>query len=126
MTRCETHANLGLNCRPSSGSVDASIKVLDVERMLVKSAAAPSEGQNETIQQQMETHPVIRTLYDHIEEVTTLAFHPKEQVLISGSRDFTIKIFDYSKPSAKRAHKTIQESEHVHFVSFHPSGEFFS
>lgn len=52
-----------------TGSVDASIKILDVERMLVKSAAAPNENQHETIQQQMETHPVIRTLYDHIEEV---------------------------------------------------------
>ena len=25
-------------------------------------------------------HPVIRTLYDHIEEVTCLNFHPTEQV----------------------------------------------
>ncbi|XP_022652297.1 cleavage stimulation factor subunit 1-like [Varroa jacobsoni] len=108
----------------ATGSVDASIKVLDVERMLVKSAAAPGEGANDTIQQQMETHPVIRTLYDHIEEVTCLAFHPREQILVSGSRDYTIKIFDYSKPSAKRAHKTIQEAEHVHHVAFHPSGDY--
>lgn len=68
---------IGLSMRYFKGSVDASIKVLDVERMLVKSAAAPGEGANDTIQQQMETHPVIRTLYDHIEEVTCLAFHPR-------------------------------------------------
>ncbi len=68
-------------------------------------------------------HPVIRTLYDHIEvgfffsrdplciislqEVTCVAFHPREQILISGSNDFTLKMFDYSKTAVKRAMKTI-------------------
>ena len=63
---------------------------------------------NETAQQNMENHPVIRTLYDHVDEVTCLAFHPSEQILASGSRDYTLKLFDYSKPSAKRAFKYIQ------------------
>lgn len=63
---------------------------------------------NETAQQNMENHPVIRTLYDHVDEVTCLAFHPTEQILASGSRDYTLKLFDYSKPSAKRAFKHIQ------------------
>lgn len=63
---------------------------------------------NETAQQNMENHPVIRTLYDHVDEVTCLAFHPTEQILASGSRDYTLKLFDYSKPSAKRAFKYIQ------------------
>ncbi|KAL0181063.1 hypothetical protein M9458_023469, partial [Cirrhinus mrigala] len=44
-------------------------------------------------------HPVIRTLYDHVDEVTCLAFHPTEQILASGSRDYTLKLFDYSKPT---------------------------
>lgn len=65
---------------------------------------------NETAQQNMENHPVIRTLYDHVDEVTCLAFHPSEQILASGSRDYTLKLFDYSKPSAKRAFKYIQVS----------------
>lgn len=65
---------------------------------------------NETAQQNMENHPVIRTLYDHVDEVTCLAFHPTEQILASGSRDYTLKLFDYSKPSAKRAFKYIQVS----------------
>lgn len=52
-------------------------------------------------------HPVIRTLYDHMEEVTCLEFHPKEPVLVSGSRDNTIKMFDISKASVKKAFKTI-------------------
>lgn len=71
---------------------------------------------NETAQQNMENHPVIRTLYDHVDEVTCLAFHPTEQILASGSRDYTLKLFDYSKPSAKRAFKYIQvryTGEHV-------------
>lgn len=63
---------------------------------------------NETAQQNMENHPVIRTLYDHVDEVTCLAFHPTDQILASGSRDYTLKLFDYSKPSAKRAFKYIQ------------------
>lgn len=118
----------------ATGSADASIKILDTERMLAKSAM-PIEVRtaaedrcslswsccvnslflcqvmmNETAQQNMENHPVIRTLYDHVDEVTCLAFHPTEQILASGSRDYTLKLFDYSKPSAKRAFKYIQVS----------------
>lgn len=55
-------------------------------------------------------HPVIRTLYDHLEEVTCLEFHPREPILVSGSRDFTIKLFDYSKTSVKKAFRTITVS----------------
>ena len=40
-------------------------KVLDVERMLSKSATPTDVLVMETPQQQMENHPVIRTLYDH-------------------------------------------------------------
>ncbi|XP_050727775.1 uncharacterized protein LOC127004253 isoform X2 [Eriocheir sinensis] len=52
-------------------------------------------------------HPVIRTLYDHLDEITCLEFHPREQILISGSRDTNIKMFDFSKTSAKKACKTL-------------------
>lgn len=55
-----------------------------------------------------ETHPVIRTLYDHLDEVTCLEFHPKEAILVSGSRDNTVKLFDYSKSSVKKAYKVLQ------------------
>ena len=57
-----------------------------------------------------------------MQEVTCLRFHPREPLLASGSRDFTVKIFDYSKASAKKAFKTINETEHVEDVAFHPSG----
>ncbi|KAG0428665.1 hypothetical protein HPB47_024359 [Ixodes persulcatus] len=95
----------------ATGSADASIKILDVDRMLAKSAMPPEVAAQESAQQNMETHPVIRTLYDHIEEVTCLEFHPREQILVSGSRDYTVKFFDYSKPSVKRAFKTIHVSQ---------------
>merc|ERR1719357_706013 len=69
-------------------------------------------------------HPVIRTLYDHLEEVTALEFHPKEAILASGSNDFTIKLFDYSKASAKKAFKTITDAAPITCMSFHPTGDY--
>jgi cleavage stimulation factor subunit 1 len=74
--------------------------------MLAKSA--PDANEPGTDQQ---GHPVIRTLYDHLEEVTCLEFHPREPILASGSRDFTVKLFDYSKASVKKAFKTITVSQ---------------
>lgn len=71
--------------------------------MLAKSAPDemdPSRGEQQG-------HPVIRTLYDHMEEVTCLEFHPRETILVSGSKDNTIKMFDISKASVKKAFKTI-------------------
>lgn len=103
----------------ATGSVDASIKILDVDRMLAKSAPDemdPSRGEQQG-------HPVIRTLYDHMEEVTCLEFHPKETVLCSGSKDNTIKLFDISKASVKKAFKTITVSYiiKIPFNSFNSS-----
>ena len=41
--------------------MDASIKILDVDRMLAKSNPEGRGGMDQT------GHPVIRTLYDHLE-----------------------------------------------------------
>ncbi len=54
--------------------------------------------------------------------MTCLEFHPKEPVLASGSRDFTVKLFDYSKASAKKAARTINDADQITSISFHPSG----
>jgi cleavage stimulation factor subunit 1 len=59
-----------------------------------------------------------------LQEVTCLQFHPKEAILASGSNDFTIKLFDYSKASAKKAFKTITDAAPVNCMSFHPSGDY--
>ncbi|OXA52098.1 cleavage stimulation factor subunit 1 [Folsomia candida] len=100
----------------ATGSLDKSIKILSVERMLAKSSDI------ETAEPQ--GHPVIRTLYDHTEEVTCLEFHPKEQILISGSKDFTVRLFDYSRTSVKKAYKTLNESSSVTALSIHPTGDY--
>jgi len=52
-------------------------------------------------------HPVIRTLYDHLEGVKCLEFHPNRPILASGSRDCHVKFFDYSKIVLKKAVKTL-------------------
>ncbi|KAL1450184.1 hypothetical protein WDU94_002631 [Cyamophila willieti] len=83
--------------------------ILDVDRMLAKSSMEAAEPQND-----QQGHPVIRTLYDHIEEVTCLEFHPSASILASGSNDKTVKMFDYSKSSVRKAHKTIQKSAQNH------------
>lgn len=62
-------------------------------------------------------HPVIRTLYDHTDEVTYLEFHPKEQVLASASRDCTVKLFDISKASVKKAHKVFSVSKLMGYIN---------
>lgn len=79
--------------------------------MIAKSSPSANVLQDANIGgQQTDAHPVIRTLYDHMEEVTCVQFHPTEQLLVSGSHDLTIKLYDYAKPSVKRALKTIQVS----------------
>ncbi|XP_067658895.1 cleavage stimulation factor subunit 1-like [Haliotis asinina] len=108
----------------ATGSEDASIKILDVERMLAKSATPAEIIAMETPQQQMENHPVIRTLYDHSGEVTCLDFHPFHQILASGSTDFSIRFFEFSKPSVKKAYKSMQEAAQVRCINFHPSGDY--
>ncbi|CAO1389007.1 unnamed protein product [Diamesa hyperborea] len=105
----------------ATGSVDASIKILCVERMLAKSAPEENDQGRE-----QHGHPVIRTLYDHTEEVAYLEFHPKEQILASGSRDNSVKLFDISKASVKKAHKTFTDCEAVRCLSFHPTGDYLA
>lgn len=103
----------------ATGSSDASIKILDVERMLAK-----AHDIGNTDNQEGQGHPVIRTLYDHLEEVTCLEFHPNKPILASGSRDCHVKLFDYSKTSVKKAFKTINDVEPITCMSFHPIGDF--
>lgn len=88
--------------------------------MLAKSAPEDMDPSRVGDQQ---GHPVIRTLYDHTEEVAYLEFHPKEQILASASRDCTVKLFDISKASVKKAHKVftvrfcVQKIVHKFFIN---------
>ena len=59
-----------------------------------------------------------------MQAVTTLDFHPTVSVIASGSADCTIRLFDYSKPSVKRAYVVLQEVAPIRCLYFHPSGDF--
>lgn len=106
----------------ATGSVDASIKILDVDRMLAKSAPDEMIDPN----RDAHGHPVIRTLYDHTDEITCLEFHPIEQILASGSKDNTVKLFDISKASVKKAYKVFGDCHPIRCVSFHPTGDYIA
>ncbi|KAK0415304.1 hypothetical protein QR680_011881 [Steinernema hermaphroditum] len=104
----------------ATGSADCSIKILDVDKIISRDGRdGPADGGPDGL------NPVIRTLYDHMDEVTAVAFHPRDALLLSGSNDCTLKLFDYSKNAVKRAIKTINEVARINAVSFHPSGEYF-
>jgi cleavage stimulation factor subunit 1 len=91
-------------------SKDTSLKVLDVEKMKMKDAEAEK--------------PMIRALYDHVEAVNTVAFHPNGRVLASGSDDYTIKLYDLQRVGVKRAFRYLQDTEPIKSIAFHPSGDY--
>ena len=99
----------------ATGSVDASIKVLDAARMRAKAGAGAGQHDDDT-------HPVVRTLYDHEAEVTCLAFHPSQPLLLSGSEDCSVKLYDLARPQAKRAQRTLSETSAVRALAMHPGG----
>lgn len=73
---------------------------------------------------QQDPHPVIRNLYDHSDAVLSLSFHPTVSVLASGGCDNSIKFFDYSKPSVKKAYRSIIEVASIRCLAYHPSGDY--
>ncbi|TXG51632.1 hypothetical protein EZV62_024156 [Acer yangbiense] len=84
----------------ATGSADTSIKLFEIVK--VKQMMLPDSRDGPV-------RPVIRTFYDHIQPVNDLDFHPQSTVLISGAKDHTIKFFDFSKATAKRAFRVIQK-----------------
>ena len=101
----------------ATGSVDASIKLLDVDKMLIKGT---TDAANESADQ----HPVIKTYYDHVNEITCIKFHPFDTFMASGAKDKMVKVYDYSKTASKKAVRTIEDVEPIKDVSYHPSGEW--
>ncbi|KAH9722256.1 cleavage stimulation factor subunit 50 [Citrus sinensis] len=89
----------------ATGSADTSIKLFEVAKIKQMMLPDSTDG------------PVRPPIND-------LDFHPQNTVLISGGKDHTIKFFDFSKATAKRAFRVIQDTHNVRSVSFHPSGDF--
>ncbi|XP_066933662.1 cleavage stimulation factor subunit 1-like [Clytia hemisphaerica] len=111
----------------ATGSVDTSIKILDISRMLAKAAQSKEERQAERDADDgnsMKNHPVIRTMYDHESCVNTLQFHPQSTILVSGGEDRRVNFFDYTKSTVKKAFKCITEVEPIRDISIHPTGEY--
>eukprot|EP00123_Amoebidium_parasiticum_P006638 comp17545_c0_seq1/m.17123 comp17545_c0_seq1/g.17123 ORF comp17545_c0_seq1/g.17123 comp17545_c0_seq1/m.17123 type:complete len:405 (-) comp17545_c0_seq1:630-1844(-) len=96
----------------ATAASDASIKLLDTQRMLSKQESG--EG---------DTRPVIRTLFDHTQPITCVAFHPNDPYLVSGGEDSVFKVYDLSKMNQKRAAKTINEIAPIRSLAFHPAGK---
>ncbi|KAL8141882.1 hypothetical protein V2J09_014914 [Rumex salicifolius] len=99
----------------STGSADMSIKLFEVAK--IKQAMLPDT-------KDAPVRPLIRTFYEHTQPINDLDFHPHNTILVSAAKDQTIKFFDFSKPTAKRAFKVIQDTHNVRSVSFHPSGDY--
>jgi len=102
-----------------SGSADCCIKLMEVPKMHYYSHVKSGSGDDYT-----QNRPVMRTFYDHASAVTDLDFHPIEQILASGSKDCTIKLFDYNKQGRKQASYSHKDTHSVRTLHFHPSGDF--
>ncbi|GAB4845359.1 Cleavage stimulation factor subunit 50 [Ancistrocladus abbreviatus] len=99
----------------ATGSADTSIKLFEVSKIKQMMLPDVKDGP---------IRPVIRTFYDHIQPINDLDFHSQNTILISGAKDHTIKFFDFSKTTAKRAFRVIQDTHNVRSVCFHPSGDY--
>jgi len=97
----------------ATGSQDTSIKLLDVIKMKTY-----NETKQETTEDFAPSRPVIRTFYDHSEPINDIDFHPTHPILISASKDHTIRFYEF-KSSQKRAFKCIQ-------VRYGSEGNLFS
>jgi len=85
---------------------------------------AYNQTKNESSEDFAPQRPVIRTFYDHAQPISDIDFHPGSPVLVSCSRDCTIKFYDYKKLAAKRAFRYLQDTHNVRSVAIHPCGDF--
>eukprot|EP01089_Gocevia_fonbrunei_P017813 TRINITY_DN5895_c0_g1_i2.p1 TRINITY_DN5895_c0_g1~~TRINITY_DN5895_c0_g1_i2.p1 ORF type:complete len:400 (+),score=79.99 TRINITY_DN5895_c0_g1_i2:169-1368(+) len=106
----------------ATGSIDTSIKLIDVDKMKNYNASKTESSSEEYAQ----ARPVMRTFYDHALPVNDIDFHPHSPILISCSKDATIKFYDYSKPTVKKAFRYLQDTHPLRSVHFHPSGDYIA
>lgn len=77
----------------------------------------------ETKSARMGSHVRSREFVDHADRVTALAFHPFLPYVISGSRDATVKMFDF-KGTISRSFASLQDAHPVRALALHPSGDY--
>eukprot|EP01104_Vermistella_antarctica_P003492 TRINITY_DN1370_c0_g3_i1.p1 TRINITY_DN1370_c0_g3~~TRINITY_DN1370_c0_g3_i1.p1 ORF type:complete len:474 (+),score=95.53 TRINITY_DN1370_c0_g3_i1:91-1512(+) len=69
--------------------------------------------------------PLLQTYFDHDQEITDVCFHPQGRpVLVTASRDCTIRLFDIKKGATGRAFRFLKDTHPVRSIAFHPSGDF--
>ncbi|KAJ2452059.1 hypothetical protein EV183_003175 [Coemansia sp. RSA 2336] len=100
----------------ATGSADASLKLIEVDRV-----RSPSSGST-----RREDKPVIRTMYHHDAEITGLAFHPNGLVLASCSADRSVKLFDISAAHGKHSFQSFADNYAFRSIAFHPSGDYLA
>jgi cleavage stimulation factor subunit 1 len=96
----------------AAGVADGSIKVIDSLQ------AYRADLGEETL-----APVVLKSLFDHTEAVTGLAFHGRARVLLSCSKDKTIRMFAFNSMST-RSFECITDTHPVRSIALHPSGDF--
>jgi len=104
----------------ATGSADTSIKLLEVEKMLVfKSKDSVKVEYDDT---QM-ARPVVKNFYDHTGAITDIDFHPTLPLLASCATDCSVKLYE-TNSSGKKASKHFLDTHSIRSINFHPSGDY--
>ena len=103
----------------AAGDDDSVIRLYDVDAIRATADGSDTSGSAATT-----AEPLIRTYADHTEPITSLHFHPLEPFLVSTSTDCTIRFFQYSNPTYRRAYLQLNDAFPVRSAAIHPSGDF--
>ncbi|XP_055356118.1 cleavage stimulation factor subunit 1-like [Paramacrobiotus metropolitanus] len=105
----------------ATGSQDGFIKIYDVEKIIQRGLDFQRLPPD-----QIEQSVIYRIIQDHQDSVASVCFHPDpdRQLLLSGSHDFTARLFSFEKSGYKRALRIFHEAEKIREVLFHPSGSY--
>ena len=105
-----------------SGAIQ-SVAFSPVDNSLIASA-----GGHNTIKLWDLRDNTVKDLTGHTDKVNSVAFSPDGKLLMSGSEDSTIKIWDVSQGQNIETHEpiTIRMPFPVHTVAFHPDGQLLA
>lgn len=94
----------------------------------VDTSIVASAGELDTFKVWNLREDTVKTLRGHKDKVNSVAFSPDGSLLVSGSADGTIKIWDVSQWQniGTREPKTVQISSAVPTVVFHPNGQLLA